>query len=105
MQRQARVEKDFVLGYTNPVYNPHSLPMFKTTPVNNKKGETRRLRQDPVATQLPYLPKQGPQTKGRIATTHNVVQSIIQSYNEDVEKVDDARVQILQLNNYTSKHQ
>lgn len=79
--------------------------MYKTTPVNNNKKLLRQIRQDPVATQLPFLPKQGPTKGGKIATTHTVVQSVIQSINEDVEKVDDARIPILQLNGYTSKHQ
>jgi hypothetical protein len=70
-----------VFGYTAPVYNPHALPMYKTTPVNNQKKELRRLRLDPIATQSPFLPKQGPDKEGKSATTHTVVQSVIQSIN------------------------
>ena len=55
--------------------------MYKTTPVNNNKKLLRQIRQDPIATQLPFLPKQGPTKGGKIATTHTVVQSVIQSIN------------------------
>lgn len=58
--------------------------MYKTTPVNAGKKLLRKLRKDPVATQNPYIPVQGPSSGGRIATTHNVTQSFIQSLQEDV---------------------
>jgi hypothetical protein len=29
VNKQPRVEKDPILGYSAPVYNPHSLPLYK----------------------------------------------------------------------------
>lgn len=84
MQKQPRVQKDFNFGKTAAIYNPHSLDMYKTTPVNAPGKILRKLRKDAVATQLPFLPVQGPDKHGKLQTTHNITQSYIQSINQDV---------------------
>jgi hypothetical protein len=70
--------------------------------VNNKKKELLQLRKDPLLTQKPYLPPQGPNAKGRqnnVAYTQ--IHHIIQQLNSNPEKVEDARVQLWELNSFT----
>lgn len=81
MQREPRVEKDPIFGNKASVYNPHSLDMYKAPVVNTSTKTFRKLRKDPVATQLPYLPPQGLHKQGKQQTTHNITQSYIQSIN------------------------
>lgn len=38
-KKEPRVEKDPKLGYSAPIYNPHSLPLYKETPTNNPKKD------------------------------------------------------------------
>lgn len=35
--KQPRVDKDPKFDYSNPIYNPHSLPLYMEKKVNNKK--------------------------------------------------------------------
>lgn len=58
--------------------------MYKTTPVNVGKKLLRKLRKSAVATQLPHLPVQGPDNRGKQQTTHNITQTYIQMINEEV---------------------
>lgn len=104
ISRQPRIEKDYTFGYTLPVYLPHSLPLYNERPTNNIKKDLRKIRKDPILSQKPDLPMQGPNKNGRQVVANTVTQHMIQSLNANPEKVDDARVPILQISGYTSKH-
>lgn len=64
------------------------------------------MRKDPILTQKPFLPIQGPNKSGRqnnVAYTQ--IHHIIQSLNSNPEKVDDARKQLWELSNFTERNQ
>lgn len=61
-----------------------------------------QIRRDPILSQKPYIPQQGPNKGGRqnnVAYTQ--IHHVIQSLNSNPEKVEDARKQLWELNNFT----
>lgn len=92
INKQPRVDKDPKLGYTAPVYLPHSLPMYKERPTNNIKKDMLEVRKDAVKSAKPMFPTQGPHKGGRDnCKAYTQIQHIIQSLNANPEKVEDAR--------------
>ena len=85
-------QKDPTLGYSAPVYNPHSLPLYKETMTNNPKKNALAIRNDPTQSEKPLFPKQGPHKNGRQNDkAYNFIQHTIQPLNANPEKVEDAR--------------
>lgn len=87
-----------------PVYLPHSLPLYQQRPTNNKKKDENKIRKDPILSQKPEYPQQGPWKYGRPNVAFTIIQHVIQSSSANPEKVDDARAQILQIAGYTNKN-
>ena len=64
------------------------------------------MRKDAILSQKPFLPAQGPYKGGKVGNVaYTQIHHIIQSLNSNPEKVDDARKQLWELNNFTEKNQ
>lgn len=87
-KKEPRVEKDPKLGYTAPVYLPHSLPLYKERPTNNTKKDQLTVRKDPTKSERPMFPVQGPHKNGRQnEKAYTLIQDIIQRLAANPEKV------------------
>ena len=105
-QKQPRKEKDPKLGYTPPVYLPHSLPMYKQKVTNNPKKDKFDIRRDPTKSQRPMLPAQGPYKNGRQNNkAYTFVQHMIMKLAENPQKVEDARKPLWDLQKYAKQKQ
>lgn len=64
-----------------------------------------QIRKDPLLSQKPHLPVQGPNKGGKLNNVaYTQIHHIIQSLNSNPEKVDDARKPLWQLSSYTEQH-
>lgn len=81
VNKQPRVDKDPKFDYSHPIYLPHSLPLYKERPTNNNKKDFQELRKDPLKTNNPFLPKQGPNKKGTQNVAYTQIQHLIQTLN------------------------
>jgi hypothetical protein len=87
-KKEPRVEKDPKLGYTAPVYLPHSLPLYKEKPTNTTKKDQLMVRKDPTKSERPMFPVQGPHKNGRQnEKAYTLIQDIIQRLAANPEKV------------------
>jgi WD40 repeat protein len=105
-QKEPRVDKDPKLGYTAPVYLPHSLPLYKETLTNNPKKAKLEIRKNPLKSERPMFPMQGPHKNGRQnEKAYTLIQNVIQSLAANPEKVVDARKPLWELQKYTKEKQ
>lgn len=92
INKQPRVDKDPILGYSAPVYLPFGLPMYKEKMTNNAKKDILLERKDPMKSERPYIPPQGPHKNGRQNDkAYNYIQHMINSLAANPEKIEDAR--------------
>jgi WD repeat-containing protein 70 len=105
-KKEPRVDKDPYLGYTAPVYLPHSLPLYVEKPTNTTRKDQLQIRRNPLLSEKPLFPTQGPHKNGRQNDkAYNFIQYTIQSLNSNPEKVEDARKPLWELQKYAKEKQ
>ena len=71
---------------------------------NNAKKDILTIRKDPLKSERPLFPKQGPHKEGRQNDkAYNYIQHMIQSLAANQEKVEDARKPLWELQKHSQE--
>ena len=80
------------------------MPIYKERPTNNNKKDFQELRKDPIKTNKPFIPQQGPNKDGKQNVAYTQIQYIIQSLAANPEQVDDARKPLWEIGKHVDKN-